>query len=38
MNVTKNPQMRESVLTGSFVLNPEKRIKEAQSVAVVKVT
>jgi hypothetical protein len=36
--VTKNPQSSERVLTGSFVLNPLKRMKEAQSVAVVNVT
>lgn len=38
MKVTKNPQSKESVLTGSLVLNPVKRINEAQRVAVVKVT
>ena len=38
VKVTKKPQRRESVVTVSVVLNPLNRIKEAHSVAVVKVT
>lgn len=38
VNVTKKPQSSERVLTGSLVLKPEKRMKEAQRVAVVNVT
>lgn len=38
MNVVRNPQIKESVFVGSVVLNPLKRIKEAQRVAVVNVT
>jgi hypothetical protein len=38
VKVTRKPQSNESVLTGSVVLKPLKRMKEAQSVAVVKVT
>jgi hypothetical protein len=34
----RNPQSKEMVLTASVVLNPWKRMKEAHSVAVVKVT
>ena len=36
--MTRNPLIRERVLTASVVLKPLKRMKEAQSVAVVKVT
>lgn len=38
MKVTKKPHNSESVLTGSVVLKPLKRMKDAQRVAVVKVT
>ena len=38
MNVTRKPQTRERVPTTSVVLKPLYKIKEAQSVAVVKVT
>lgn len=34
----RKPQRREMVLTGSVVLKPWKRMKEAHRVAVVKVT
>jgi hypothetical protein len=34
----RKPHRREMVFTGSVVLKPLKRMKEAQSVAVVKVT
>jgi hypothetical protein len=38
VKVTRKPQRRERVLTGSAVLKPWNRMKEAQRVAVVKVT
>lgn len=38
VKMMRKPQSREMVLTASVVLNPWNRIKEAQSVAVVKVT
>jgi hypothetical protein len=38
VKVTRKPLRRERVLTGSVVLKPEKRMKEAQRVAVVNVT
>lgn len=38
VKMTRNPQSRDMVLTASVVLNPLKRMKEAQRVAVVKVT
>lgn len=38
VKVTRKPHISDSVLTGSVVLNPLKRIEEAQRVAVVKVT
>ena len=38
MNVTRKPQRRERVFVTSVVLKPLKRMKEAQRVAVVKVT
>lgn len=38
MKMTKNPQMSESVLTASVVLNPWNRMAEAIMVAVVKKT
>jgi hypothetical protein len=34
----RNPQRSDIVLTASVVLNPLNRMKEAQRVAVVKVT
>lgn len=34
----RKPQRREIVLTGDVVLKPRKRMKEAISVKVVKVT
>ena len=34
----RKPQRREMVFTASEVLKPRKRMKEAQSVAVVNVT
>lgn len=36
--VTRKPAMRDMLLIGSLVLVPLKRMKEAQRVAVVKVT
>jgi hypothetical protein len=36
--MTRNPQRREIVFTGSEVLKPLNRMKEAQRVKVVKVT
>lgn len=38
MNVTRKPQRSESVPTGSVVLKPLKRMKDAHKVAVVNVT
>jgi hypothetical protein len=38
VKVTRKPQRREMVLMASVVLKPLKRMKEAQRVAVVKVT
>jgi hypothetical protein len=38
VKMMRNPQSSEMVLTASVVLNPLKRMKEAQRVAVVKVT
>jgi len=38
VKMTRKPQRREIVLTASVVLNPRKRMKEADRVAVVKVT
>ena len=38
MKIMRNPQSRDIVLTASVVLNPLKRMNEAQRVAVVKVT
>lgn len=38
VNITRNPHSKDIVFTASVVLKPRKSIKEAQSVAVVKVT
>jgi len=38
VKITRKPARRDIVLTALVVLNPPKRMKEAQSVAVVKVT
>ena len=38
MNVTRKPQSRDKVPIASVVLKPLKRIKDAQRVAVAKVT
>jgi hypothetical protein len=38
VKVTRKPQIKDRVLTGSVVLKPLNRMKEAQSVAVVNVT
>lgn len=38
MKVVKKPHRSDRVFTGSFVLKPLKRMKDAQRVAVVKVT
>jgi hypothetical protein len=38
MKMTRNPHIREIVLTPPVVLNPWKRIAEAMMVAVVKKT
>ena len=38
MKVMRKPHSNESVFTVSVVLKPENRMKEAQRVAVVKVT
>ena len=38
VKMIRKPQRREIVFTGSLVLKPRKRTKEATRVAVVKVT